>query len=184
MKFDVLVPGQCWGLAGTHACQEAMMKQVMAIWLLMIIFGCGHAPDGVQESDVHGDVINIFSAATDTRLDKIWILTAQCMRRREYVLSVPAPPTIVLVEGQIDCGGETAVGCTDGTTVWLTVSDMESEAGVTIVAHEFVHAVLHNAGIFGEGHPAFYCVPVVQKEFNESNFHFVSGGDLRASRRH
>ena len=144
------------------------MKQAIAIGLLLLTLGCGHDRDDTQESHVHGNVIKTFPVATDTRLSIIWTLTGQCMQRRGYAQLVFGPPNVVLVQGLIDCGGEQAVGCTpDTTTVWLTINDGVFDRGTEIIAHEFIHIILHRYGFFGEDHPAFSCVPVVQKELGQ-----------------
>jgi hypothetical protein len=135
------------------------MKQVIAIGLLMLTLGCGQDRGG---SDVHGKVIKTIPVATNTRLNTIWTQTVQCVQSNSYVQSVPAPPNVVLVRGKIDCGGEPAVGCTEGTTtVWLTVDDGVFDQGTVVIVHEFIHVILHNVGIFGEGDPAFDCVHTV-----------------------
>jgi hypothetical protein len=134
------------------------MKQAIAIGLLMLTLGCGQH----RGSDVHGNVIKTIPVATDNRLTMIWTQTVQCVQRYPYVQSVPAPPNVVLVRGRIDCGGEPAVGCTEGTTtVWLTVDDGVFDQGTVVIVHEFIHVILHNVGIFSEGDPAFDCVPSV-----------------------
>jgi hypothetical protein len=141
------------------------MKQAIAIGLLLLTLGCGHDPVKPPESSIHGDVIKIIPVARDTRLRIIWTLTVQCMEKFGYVQSVPAPPVVVLVRGQIDCGGEPAVGCAEGTTtVWLTTDDAVFKQGISIIAHEFIHIILHGIGINGENHPAFSCETIVKKE--------------------
>jgi hypothetical protein len=141
------------------------MKQAVAIGLLLLTLGCGQDRVETLENRIHGDVIKIFPVATDTRLRIVWTLTVQCMERFGYVQSVPAPPNVVLVRGQIDCEGEQAVGCADGTTtVWLTTDDTVFKQGIVIIAHEFIHIMLHSIGIFGENHPAFRCETIVEKE--------------------
>ena len=141
------------------------MKQAIAIGLLLLTLGCGRDRVETLESRIHGDVIKISPVATDARLRIIWTLTVQCVERYGYVQSVPAPPNVVLVRGQIDCGGEQAVGCTeDTTTVWLTIDDAVFKHGIGIIAHEFIHVILHGIGITGENHPAFSCETIVEDE--------------------
>ena len=141
------------------------MKQAIAIGLLLLTLGCGQDHVETQGNRIHGDVIKIIPVETDTRLRIIWILTVQCMERFGYVQSVPAPPNVVLVQGQIDCGGEQAVGCAeDTTTVWFTIDNAVFKHGTGIIAHEFIHVILHGIGIFGENHPGFSCETIVDKE--------------------
>lgn len=150
------------------------MKRVIAIGFLLLTLGCGQDRADTR-SQISGDVISIIPVETDIRLKAIWTLTAQCMERRQYVHTVPAPPNVLLVRGKIDCGGEQAVGCTDDTsTVWLTTDDSVFAQGTGIIAHEFIHIILHNIGVSGENHPAFSCENTVKKEMG----HQIGAGQV------